>query len=263
MKISAILFDLDDTLMSECPAEDEAFVAACELARERYDLDPDALHKAVRSHAEELWQTGEWFEFGDSIGMASWEAMWASFEGDDPRLAELKKWALEYRPKAWNLALADFDIDDAAFANELLERYQHERHMRHKPFDDAAELLEDLRGEFKLGLLTNGAPDVQQTKLDGSGLEPYFDAVVITGKIGIGKPDPRPFEIVLEQLDVPASEAVMVGNSMVSDVLGAHNAGVKSIWLNLDGTWAVDGITPDVEIHSLKELRPALEKLDC
>jgi len=82
--------------------------------------------------------------------------------------------------------------------------------------------------------------------------------VLVTGDIGIGKPDPRPFEVILSRMRANASDAVMVGNSLSSDVQGAINAGVRSIWLNLDGSWAEEGITPDVEIGSLKELRAVL-----
>ena len=257
MTISTILFDLDDTLMPEMAPEEESFLAACALVGER-DGDPKRLYAAVDRHGSAIWEAFEANPFCECIGMAWWEGLWATFEGRDPHYKLLRDWAPAYRQQVWTQALTDLEIDDPDFALQLSNRYQEERAKRHTPYPDAAEVLEDLRKDFKLGMLTNGASDVQRTKLDGSGLKPYFEAVLVTGDIGIGKPDPKPFEVLLERLGVEAREAAMVGNSLTSDVQGALNAGVKSIWLNLDDSWAEDGITPDVEIGSLGEIRLAV-----
>lgn len=259
MNTSAILFDLDDTLMPEMSSEREAFLATYASAQERFEVDPEALDRAVSARAEELWRSCEAHRFCDGIGMAWWEGLWATFAGEDSHFALLRAWAPGYRHGTWARALGDVGIDDRALADELSDRYRQERGKRHVPFDDAAGVLESLREDFALGLLTNGAPDVQRTKLRGSGLGHYFREVLVTGDIGIGKPDPRPFEVILARLGVKASDAVMVGNSLSSDVQGAINAGVRSVWLNLDGSWAEEGIRPDVEIGSLDEIRAVLD----
>jgi len=254
MPISTILFDLDDTLMPEMAPEEEAFHIACALVEER-GADPEQLYAAVDRHGSAIWGAFEANPFCECIGMAWWEGLWATFEGRDPHYQLLREWAPTYRQQVWTRALTDVGIEDPELARQLLGRYQEERAKRHAPFPDASEVLEDLRKDFKLGMLTNGASDVQWTKLDGAGLRSYFDEVVVTGDIGVGKPDPKPFEVILSRLGVQAKEAAMVGNSLTSDVQGALNAGVKSVWLNLDDSWAVGGITPDVEIRSLGEIR--------
>lgn len=261
MKTTTILFDLDDTLVPEMAPEEESFRAACALAAGRFGADAGALHQAIERHAEEQWAGFEPCRYGDLIGMAWWEALWATFEGPGEELAALRAWAPSYRQQTWTRALADVGVHDAAFAAEISDVYQRERSQRHRPYEDAAGVLEDLKRDCRLGILTNGAPDVQRTKLAGSGLAPYFDALLVTGDIGIGKPDPKPFEVILDRLDASAETSVMVGNSLTSDVLGARNAGVRSIWLDLDGSWARPelGITPDVEIRTLGEIRRVLE----
>ncbi len=261
MKTRVILFDLDDTLMPEMESEEAAMAAACEYARARSGADPERLRRAIERRAEEEWSAFALCRYAESVGMAWWEALWSTFEGPGEKWAALRAWAPEYRRRTWTRALADAGAADDALALEVEQVYLRERRRRHGPFPDAAAVLEDLRRDFPLGLLTNGAPDVQRTKLAGSGLAPYFDEVLITGDIGVGKPDPEPFRILLDRLNAPAAAAVMVGNSLTSDVLGARNAGVRSIWLNLDGSWARPDlrIAPDVEIHSLSEIRGVLE----
>ena len=194
MKTKTILFDLDDTLMAEMQPEEDSFRAACAFAADRCGVDADAFRSAIERRAEELWAGFEPCRYADFIGMAWWEALWATFEGEAEQLAELREWAPGYRRQAWSRALADVGVDDEALAGEIGATYQRERAMRHNPYDDAAEVLDDLRRDFQLGMLTNGAPDVQRTKIAGSGLARYFDEILVTGDIGIGKPDPKPFE---------------------------------------------------------------------
>ena len=257
---TTIIFDLDDTLMVEMASEEAAFLAACGPARERHGVDPERLYKAVRARAGELWQAFEAHPFCRRIGFASWEGLWSSFEGGAPEMKLLREWGPTYHHEAWSRALADVGVEDEAFVVELSERYKQERIKRHVNFEETEAVLEDLRKDFRLGMLTNGAEDIQQKKIAGSGLAPFFDAIVITGAIGIGKPAPRAFDVILNQLGVTAAETVMVGNSLSSDVRGAINAGLSSVWLNRDGSWAEEGITPDIEIANLIELRTALDQ---
>ena len=91
-------------------------------------------------------------------------------------------------------------IDDDEFATILAERFPEER--RNKPFvyDDSFAVLDQLKGKYKLLLLTNGSPDLQNTKLDITPeLVPYFDQIVISGAFGKGKPDPSIFEHALSR----------------------------------------------------------------
>jgi putative hydrolase of the HAD superfamily len=103
--------------------------------------------------------------------------------------------------------------------------------------------------------VTNGAPDLQREKLEGVGLVPYFTIITISGEVGIGKPDPRIFAHTLTRLDVPPTEAVMVGNDLTRDIRGARQAGIPGIWVNRTGTAVVAADTPlDAQITSLLEL---------
>ena len=87
--------------------------------------------------------------------------------------------------------------------------------------------------------------------------------IVISGEIGIGKPDARPFELALEGLAVPARDAVMVGDSLERDVAGARRAGLRSVWLDRDGRGEpMDRSSPDARIRSLRELPRALRSLE-
>ena len=258
MAIKNILFDLDDTLVVEGASADAAFLATCERAREKHSIDPEALHQTVRYHAQQLWRASATIAYCRAIGISSWEGLWARFLGNDPNLKSLRAWAPTYRRETWFRALADYDVSDVPFAEQLSTTFMSERRTRHILFSDAEDTLINLRKTYQLALVTNGAPDLQREKIQGAELGRYFDEILISGEVGIGKPDLRIFELALEALAASSSETVMIGDSLTRDILGAQQAGLKGIWLNRSGSKADNHVIPSVQITSLSEINELL-----
>jgi putative hydrolase of the HAD superfamily len=261
MPIAAILFDLDETLMPDESVATEALLTACELARERHGIDPQALQRSVREHARQLWHASPTIDYCRAIGISSWEGLWGRFEGDDPNLRALREWAPTYRRESWAQALAEHGANDPALAELLAARFQEERRARRIVFSDARPALEDLRQTYRLALLTNGPPDLQREKIEGADLARYFEVITISGEEGVGKPDERIFALTLERLAVPPQAAVMVGNSLSRDIAGAQRAGVKAIWVNRTGVGLAEGLRPDAEVQDLSRLRDVISAL--
>ena len=249
MALQALLFDLDETLILEEASVEGAFHATCRIAEERYGLDPEALTRSVRAHAKRLWLSYPTARECMALGISSWEGLHARFEGDSPLIQRLRALAPEYRLRAWTHALAEHGIQDEALAQVLAETFVQERTKRYEPFPDAESVLEELRRRYRLALVTNGPPCLQREKLRASGLERFFEAVVISGELGIGKPDPRIFLHALGRMHLVPQEAVMIGNSLERDIVGAKRAGVRAVW--------VKRLPPDSE-PSLQDLEPDL-----
>lgn len=262
MTIKAIIFDMDDTLVVEEASAEAAFVAACLLVQEEYGIAPENFNRTVRQKARDLWYASPARQYCVDIGISSWEGLWARFEGDDPNLQILREWAPTYRHQSWSNALVEFGIGDDALADGLSSKFQAERRMRHVVYSDVEPVLEELQESYRLALVSNGAPDLQREKLEGSKLVPYFDVIIVSGEVGIGKPDSRIFATVLERLGVSAEKAVMVGNSLKSDIAGAQQAGIKAIWLNRDKKDNDNSVKPDYEITNLSKLQVALHNLE-
>lgn len=254
----AILFDLDDTLLIDDEARDAALVATGTAAHERYGVDPASLAQSVRERARALWPSGPVFAYCNDLGITYGEGLWGRFQGDDPNLAALRAWAPAYRLQAWSAALHDYHVDDAALARGLADLFMQERRTRHALFPEASAVLQLLRQSYRLALVTNGAADMQGEKIEAAGLAPTFDAIAVSGALGMGKPRPDIFAWALERLGVAATEAVMVGNDLGRDIAGARNAGLPGIWIKRGDMDPNSGaITPDATIKSLSEL-PAL-----
>lgn len=258
MLLRALLFDLDNTLLLEDDATEAALASACARATGR-GLDPPALRRAARREAESLWRDAPTFTYADAMGISPWEGLWGEFAGDDVGLRALRAWAPTYRRETWRRALASLGVADGALADELADAFRAARRARHPVDPDAGGILDELAREHALGLVTNGAPDVQREKLAGTDLAHHFSVNVVSAEVGVGKPDPRIFEIALRALGVRAQEAAMVGDSLERDVAGARRAGLRAIWIDRGSQeHARSRVVPDVRIERLSELPAAV-----
>jgi HAD superfamily hydrolase (TIGR01549 family) len=89
-------------------------------------------------------------------------------------------------------------------------------------------------------VVTNGSVDQQTRKLRLTGLEPIVSGAVISGAVGVKKPDPKIFEIALDRVGGSAADAWMIGDHAVADMTGARNAGIRSAWVSHDHVWTED-----------------------
>jgi putative hydrolase of the HAD superfamily len=255
-----VLFDLDETLVVDEDSATAAFLATCELARARHGTDPAALHQAVRQRAGELWRASPTINYCRALGISSWEGLWSAFPGETPELDRLRAWAPTYRREAWARALADCGIVEPTLAQALAATFLlHERPARHAVYPDAAPTLRALRRTHRLGLVTNGLTDLQRAKLGAGGLGAYFDVVVVSAEVGMGKPDPRIFAYALAALGADPGDAAMVGDSLERDVAGAQAAGMRGIWLNRSRRPCPAGAFPDAEVGTLTDLLALLD----
>ena len=92
---------------------------------------------------------------------------------------------------------------------------------------------------MKIALVSNGFSHIQRGRLSRSTITPYLDAVIISGEVGVGKPDPRMVEIALEALGcTDKREAVFLGDSATADIAAASAAGIAGIHLKADGSYS-------------------------
>ncbi|AMQ17943.1 TIGR02253 family HAD-type hydrolase [Thermococcus peptonophilus] len=91
-------------------------------------------------------------------------------------------------------------------------------------------LLELKREGYKVAVVTDGDPIKQWEKILRLELDEYFDEVFISDYLGVKKPHPKIFLKALKKLDVKPEEAVMVGDRLYSDIYGAKNVGMVTVW---------------------------------
>ena len=241
MRPKAILFDLDDTLIS--PHHHRTIFwhdAITDVWREKeglIDLEPkdivDLVNKIDRS-ATEFWSIPDRHKRGRLDIRTARFTIIDNAIGSDERYDRNTRWLIADRCGA------------LMFEKTTL-------------FPDAISTLKQLKMEgIKLALVTNGASEAQRAKINKFDLEQYFLHVQIEGEAGVGKPELKAYEIAMEKLNVLAKETWMVGDNIDWEVIAPQKLGIFSIWRDPrgygilpEGTLA----TPDRIIRKLSELK--------
>ena len=229
----AILFDLDNTILAFDTAGDKARQHLCEKFAPRFDgLESAVLLQAINEARYLYWDDPERYKWGRlNIRIAQREIV--------------------------STAFARLSIDAPNISDEIADEYSVLREEFIEPFPGAIEALKHLSASgIPLGLVTQGQPDSQIRKIERFGLAPLFVHILIEGEFGIGKPDKRVFLHSLEQLEVEARDAWLVGDHLTNDVEGAQEVGIKGIWVDWRGNGLPETapVKPDRIIQAISEL---------
>lgn len=248
--ITTVLLDLDDTILADDEASDLAFAATAALAPH---LDAEALITQVKLAADAGWAEGPFPDWLVEVGTGPLELLRARFEGDDPHWGVMREWGPGYRRRSWQQGLAALGVTDDELAATLDAGFERARGEANPWCTGAETALAELRKHYKLGMVTNGIPDVQRKKIDETGLESLFDAIIVSGEVGYGKPHPKVYQAALDALGVTPEETIMVGDNWRRDVVGPQKLGIRGVWISMSRPRPTDD-EPWLEIVALAEL---------
>lgn len=211
MALKWIFFDLDNTLFD--------FSAASLTSLHRLWQDEPGISS--------LYHSAE--DFIDEYHIHN-DRMWQLHERGEITADFLK-------PERFRLTLAPKMHDEATIKEmrRLNDRYLQILGTCDSTCPGARELLERIKGEYLIGVLTNGFTEVQYNKLRSTGLDRYIQRMVISDEIGIQKPDPRIFRYAEEETGAAPDEILMVGDNPVSDIAGALGTGWRAIYYDRKG----------------------------
>ena len=144
-------------------------------------------------------------------------------------------------------------------AQSLYEKNLSESHFF---VDGAPRLLMTLSQKYPLYIASNGTTLVQTSRIASSGIGRYFKAVFLSEQLGADKPQIEFFERATGQIEgYNPNEAIILGDSITSDMQGGINAGMHTCWFNPHHR-DNHGITPEFEITDLSEFDAVLKKLN-
>ena len=225
-QIKAITFDIDGTLAHGA-------------------LDSEKYEKALIDYLKEIGYSGERATLNKSR-----QAMLEKMKKSQARNIELR-FDILYSNLLYDLGLT--------ITQERLEYIEglYNRFFKIDVLPGVKEMLADLSGKYKLAIVANAITTVSQIALQKLDLAKYFDCIVLSRDLGVRKPDLEIFVYALRSMWVKGSETVHVGDSLVDDVQGGKNAGMKTVWIK--GDEEVTNIQPDYVISKITEL-PSLLK---
>lgn len=232
----ALLFDLDDTILSLSGTALPAWEALCERFADRIaPAGPEALFSAIRIANDRFWRDADRERWRGDV-----EGARRSIVSD-----------------AFRMAGAGDPETAPAVAREMADTFSRERIATIVPFPGAIETLGRLRDfGHRLALVTNGLSRTQREKIERFSLAGFFDCIVVEEEFGAGKPNPRVFRHALAALGAAPNDAWMVGDNLAFDVEGAQQLGIHAVWHDArrQGLPAASAVRPDRIIQRLPEL---------
>lgn len=233
----AILFDLDDTIITE----GERYPILVQVAHEFEESLPGQNPVAVADRLE-----------------AALTKYWADPEKARTTRLRASGGIRQARHRIVTEAFEAFGVADAeGIAGIFSSRFTELRAIGAREFDGARHTLETLRNTgVKLALVTNGAAQIQRAKIERFSLSSYFDHIQIEGEHDFGKPDPRAYSHALKALNADPAATWMVGDNLEWEVAAPQKLGIFAIWHDHLGRGlpANSPVKPDRIIRQLPEL---------
>ena len=225
----AVLLDLDDTILDFHKAE------ATALSKTLREMGLEPREEILRRYS--------------AINRRQWEL-----------LEEGKQTREETLVRRFEILFAEYGI--TASGPEARDLYEDHLSVGHFFMPGAEELLETLYGRYELYIVSNGTPKVQAGRIASAGIARYFERIFVSEELGAVKPSAEFFARSVGRIPgFDRERALLVGDSLSSDIRGARNAGIRSCWFNPRGEEPRTEIPADFEIRALAELPPLLERL--
>lgn len=154
------------------------------------------------------------------------------------------------------------ELGVAADKSACARAYEKNLSVGHFFLPGAEAAVERLSKKYRLFLASNGTASVQHGRMTSANLYRFFEKVFVSQEIGHNKPSKAYFDGCFAQIPgFDPKKAIIVGDSLSSDILGGINAGILTCWVNPDHAPCRDDIRPDYEIEALPQLEALLEEL--
>lgn len=222
-RYDVLLCDADNTIFDFTKAEENAFAIACAHA------GIDGAERLLPVYAD--------------INSAMWKLL--ELGGITQSVLRVRRFEL------FLTAIGRTDID----ARDMGDTFADALGRQSVPLPGAVEAVARWSRVLPVVIVTNGISKVQHGRMEGSEVRHFISGMVISEEVGAAKPDPRMLELAMEKAGVTdRRRALMLGDSLSSDIAAAANAGVDACWFNPRGARNAKGLPVRYEIRSLDEV---------
>ncbi len=214
---TCIFFDLDHTLWDyETNSKEtlQELFSAYSLA-EKGVIDFNSFHREFKRVNAELWVLYDAGKIGSDV----------------------------IRAERFKQILQAFNAFEEKLCAEISHEYLYTCPKKANLMPDTISTLDYLSGKYKMSIITNGFEEIQNTKLTAGNLHKYFDHIVTSQHAGFKKPSREIFDYTLTRNNIACHQAVMIGDNLVTDIGGAREASIDSVFFNHER------ISHDSEIH--------------
>lgn len=203
-----------------------------------------------------LTELSKWANFEDSFLFIDTfnpinRALWSGLEKGEVEASDINN--LRFRKLVKTL---DLNQDPNLMADKYIELLSQGTYM----IDGAINMLSQLSKKFILVVITNGLSKVQRGRLRANDIENYFSEVAISEELGCSKPSINFFQKTMEMGNWGSKDQIIaIGDNLSSDIAGAENFGIDSIWFNPENNSNNTKFKPTYEVNHLSEIFPLLK----
>ncbi|WP_295620285.1 HAD family hydrolase [Chamaesiphon sp. GL140_3_metabinner_50] len=163
-----------------------------------------------------------------------------------------------WKDEVYRNLVIEFKIEGITW-QDLLHDYETQFQVHCVPFPLLTEMLDTLKQQgYLLGIISNGRGEFQNRAISGLGIRDYFDAILISEIEGVRKPASAIFQRGIDRLGSSARHSVFVGDNPTADIIGAKQAGMRTIWKR-NPHW-LEAKQADAVINELDEIPALLER---
>src|SRR5882724_11631852 len=160
------------------------------------------------------------------------------------------------RNERFHKILLALGVNDYDMSLDLSNEYIGISPKKKNLIEGCKETLDYLHPKYPMVIVTNGFDEIQSTKLSSSGIDHYFTSIITSARAGHKKPSEEIFEFALRENNVSPTEAIMIGDNLLTDIAGARNASVDTVFFNPNKVKHDSEV--NYEIETLMELRKIL-----
>lgn len=227
LKYEWLLFDADDTLLDFGLGERRAITATLEAAGLPADSEVIETYSRIN------------------------DALWKALERGELTKSRLKSLRFEQLCEHYG-----FDLDGAALAESYIEYLKKQTAL----MDGAEEVCRALYGSYKMYIITNGIEAVQRARIGGCAIRDYFERIFISDAFGVAKPKKGFFDAVAANIEgFDRSRALIIGDSLTSDIKGGTEYGIDTCWLAPSGMKAPSDMNITYIIEDIRDILKILE----
>lgn len=228
-KYTALFFDLDHTLWDFETNSRETLTELHQHYRlENHGIDVTEFHIAFKKINTGLWHLYDTGQIKQDV----------------------------IRLQRFHRVFQEFDIDEYDLSLQFSADYVNQSPKKKNLLPHAKEVLEYLQPHYPMHIITNGFSEIQDTKLNSGGIQHFFQSIVTSEKAGHKKPAKEIFEFALRENNLQPHEVAMIGDNLLTDMGGAKNAQIDTIYFNPEKIVHQTQLTH--EIQSLSELKRLL-----
>lgn len=194
------------------------------------------------------------------LGVKDFETFYATYRVENDKLWALyrkgKVTKAELRASRFQRTLNALGVKADEVAAQIEIEYIDRSPYKTNLLPDAMETLKELSSRYAIHIVTNGFSEIQDVKIDNSGLHPYITHRISSEIVGVQKPDPKVFRYAMKVSGATRKDSLMIGDNLEADVIGARRAGMEAVYFN-------PGAKPHGEQlkYEIRRLRELLEWL--